>query len=162
MDKKVLIPIVRNVWPEILAKDLVDVQPMIANNGSIFRFKPMFKGKCEFCGSSDCNLYERIISLHDEAFDPFPNSQRIEYYLIARKSKNMVEAFFHDILITTYAYEDNNIIDYFIEEPIQQRQRRPMVFKQQLLALRHDLHHQDQPPHITEDSLADHGIYFYG
>lgn len=145
----------------MLAQDLCEVQPMIGNAGGVFRMRSFkFGNRCDFCGATDCHLYNRVINLHDEAFDPFPDSTRLDYYLIARKSNSVVEAFFRDILITTYAYEDNHVIDYFMEGPV--RERKPMVFKQELLALRHDLHHQDKPPIITEDSLADHGIYFYG
>lgn len=147
-----------NMLKTTIIDDIVGIQPMTLQSGQIFNMRPQII-PCEFCRSPTCNLYARIINLHNACFVRFDDSIGTDYHIIARKSSSSVESFFHNILISEYFYENNQRIDYFVENRME---LRSSIFKQELLALRYDLHHPDKKPYVTEDSLADHGVYFYG
>ncbi len=151
---KILLPMLRKVRPNVIANSLVGTQSMTQQSGNIFGAV-----ECEYCGKMGCSLFNRAYTIHKAVYTPLSNSAVTDYIIIAKKSKELVEAFFRDVLIVEYLYTVPMRHDYF-ETGLPATPST--VFKQDLLALRNDLHHQDRHPDVTEDSLADHGIYFYG
>jgi hypothetical protein len=149
---KILLPMLRKMAPNVIANSLVGVQPK-RQPINIATFE------CKYCKKIDCSLFYKVAPIHTAVYVPLANSSPNDYIIIAKKSKELVEAFFHDVLIVEYLYNVPIRHDYF-ETGLPAIPST--VFKQELLALRNDLHHQDKYPEVTEDSLADHGIYFYG